>query len=106
MTDQSRINFEGVQDARWAQLRFNAGDRGGGAGRLRISFRLSVRDTNHEGIRIATANTASGTMTLSFADCSNGTLEYDFPDLSVAGTVPHSRIADDTVALCEPLSIQ
>ena len=47
---------------------------------------------------------AYGTITLVFADCSNGTLSYDFPSLGLSGQIPIQRIVPDNVPLCEALS--
>jgi len=45
-----------------------------------------------------------GTITLTFADCSSGTVVYDIPSINRQGTVPIQRVATDNVALCETLS--
>ena len=45
-----------------------------------------------------------GTITLTFADCENGTLAYNFPGAGLSGTIPLSRVAPDNVSLCERLS--
>jgi hypothetical protein len=49
-------------------------------------------------------NTPEGTITLTFQDCTSGTVEYEFTSAAVSGSVPISRLADDNVALCELLS--
>ncbi len=51
-----------------------------------------------------TSNQSVGTITLRFTDCSNGTLEYNFPDLGLSGSIPLTRIANDNVALCETIA--
>lgn len=47
--------------------------------------------------------TNDGTITLTFADCENGTVEYDIPSIDQSGTVPIQRIVGDNIALCEEL---
>lgn len=47
---------------------------------------------------------SDGTITLTFADCSSGTIEYDIPSISRTGTVPIQRVANDNIELCEALS--
>jgi len=49
---------------------------------------------------------SDGTITLTFADCSTGTIVYNIPSISRQGTVPIQRVANDNVALCEALSAQ
>jgi len=49
---------------------------------------------------------SDGTITLTFADCSSGTIEYDIPSINRQGIVPIQRVATDNVALCETLSAQ
>ena len=46
-----------------------------------------------------------GTITIEFADCTEGlvTYEMDFPDVS--GKIPIQRITNDNVALCEALRL-
>ena len=45
-----------------------------------------------------------GTITLSFTDCENGTVEYDIPSINQQGTVPIKRVVGDNIALCEALN--
>ena len=47
---------------------------------------------------------SEGTITLSFADCNSGTVEYDIPSIGRRGTVPIQRVAKDNIALCLALS--
>lgn len=49
---------------------------------------------------------SDGTITLSFENCNNGTVEYDIPSISRQGTIPIQRVADDNVALCKRLAWQ
>lgn len=42
-----------------------------------------------------------GTMTIEFANCSEGEVTYNIPSVGVAGSVPITRVANDNVALCE-----
>ena len=42
-----------------------------------------------------------GTMTVEFANCSEGEVTYNIPSVGVAGSVPITRVANDNVALCE-----
>ena len=46
---------------------------------------------------------SDGTITLSFADCSSGLVEYDIPSVDRQGSVPIQRVAGDNIALCEAL---
>ncbi len=46
-------------------------------------------------------NTPEGTITLTFKDCTAGTVDYDFTAAGVSGSVPISRLANDNVPLCE-----
>ena len=49
---------------------------------------------------------SDGTITLTFADCKAGLIEYDIPSINRQGTVPIQRVANDNIALCEALSSQ
>ncbi len=44
-----------------------------------------------------------GTITLTFDDCSGGTVDYDIPSIDRQGSVPIERVAGDNTALCEEL---
>ena len=46
---------------------------------------------------------SDGTITLSFADCNSGLVEYDIPSIDRQGVVPIQRVAGDNIALCEAL---
>ena len=46
---------------------------------------------------------ADGTITISFADCSSGLIEYNITSIDEQGSVPIQRVANDNVALCEAL---
>mgnify|MGYP001820037037 CR=1 FL=1 len=48
-------------------------------------------------------NDSYGTVTITFSDCDNAELEYDFPEAGVSGVVPVTRVVKDNVALCETL---
>jgi len=45
-----------------------------------------------------------GTMTLEFADCENGLVNYEITSLGISGEIPIQRIALDNVPLCEALA--
>jgi hypothetical protein len=47
-----------------------------------------------------------GTMTLEFADCTEGLVNYQITSLGISGVVPIQRIALDNVALCETFGAQ
>jgi cyclophilin family peptidyl-prolyl cis-trans isomerase len=47
---------------------------------------------------------ADGTITLSFADCNSGLVEYDITSINKQGSVPIQRVANDNIALCETLT--
>ena len=49
---------------------------------------------------------ADGTLTIEFADCTEGLVTYEMTSPSVSGQIPIQRITDDNVALCETLSGQ
>jgi len=44
-----------------------------------------------------------GTMTVKFANCSEGEVTYNIPSVGVSGKVPITRVANDNVPLCESL---
>ena len=46
---------------------------------------------------------ADGTITLTFENCSSGTVEYDIKSIDRQGIVPIQRVAGDNIALCEAL---
>ena len=46
---------------------------------------------------------AVGTYTVTFSDCMNGTIRYEFSALDLAGAIPITRVAPDNAALCEAL---
>jgi endonuclease I len=46
---------------------------------------------------------ADGTITLTFENCSSGTIEYDIKTINRQGTVPIQRVAEDNIAVCEAL---
>lgn len=48
--------------------------------------------------------TGQGTLVLSFADCTAGTLSYDLPLAGLQGSIPLQRVVQDNEALCEALS--
>jgi hypothetical protein len=45
-----------------------------------------------------------GTMTVEFADCTEGLITYDLPSLGLAGEIPIQRIVEENVPLCESLA--
>jgi hypothetical protein len=45
-----------------------------------------------------------GTMTIEFADCSKGRVDYEIPSLGLSGKIPIQRTALDNEPLCEALS--
>jgi len=47
-----------------------------------------------------------GTMTIEFADCSEGLVSYEITSLGISGEIPIQRIAPDNISLCETLSAQ
>lgn len=46
---------------------------------------------------------SDGTITLTFADCYAGLVEYNIPSINRQGSVPIQRVATDNAALCETL---
>jgi lysophospholipase L1-like esterase len=47
-----------------------------------------------------------GTLTLEFADCTEGLVSYEITSLGISGKIPIQRITLDNVALCESLEEQ
>jgi formylglycine-generating enzyme required for sulfatase activity len=47
-----------------------------------------------------------GSMTIQFADCTEGLITYEIPSANAAGEIPIQRITNDNVALCETLAGQ
>jgi hypothetical protein len=45
-----------------------------------------------------------GTMTIEFADCTEGLVNYQITSLGISGEIPIERIAPDNVSLCEELA--
>jgi DNA-binding beta-propeller fold protein YncE len=45
-----------------------------------------------------------GTMTIEFADCTEGLVKYQITSLGISGEIPIERITPDNVALCETLA--
>ena len=45
-----------------------------------------------------------GTITVSFQNCTEGTIEYDLTASGLSGTIPITRIAGDNIPLCESLA--
>ena len=52
---------------------------------------------------VSTDLTGDGTITLEFADCTEGLVTYEIASLGISGEIPIARIAPDNVALCEKL---
>jgi hypothetical protein len=56
---------------------------------------------------VATTDPAGdGTMTVEFADCTEGLVNYVITSLGISGQIPIQRISADNVALCESLDEQ
>ena len=54
---------------------------------------------------VASADLAGdGTLTIEFADCSNGLVKYQITSLGISGEIPIQRISPDNVPLCEALN--
>jgi len=47
-----------------------------------------------------------GSMTITFADCEAGVVNYEITSLGISGEIPIQRITPDNVALCEALGTQ
>ena len=47
-----------------------------------------------------------GTLTISFINCNEAVLVYEFPSLGLSGTIELTRVAPDNVPLCEALITQ
>jgi len=45
-----------------------------------------------------------GTITIEFADCTEGLVNYEITSLDISGVIPIQRISPDNVALCEALT--
>jgi hypothetical protein len=56
---------------------------------------------------VASADPAGyGTLTLKFANCTEGLVNYEITSLAISGVIPIQRITQDNVALCETLGEQ
>ena len=54
---------------------------------------------------VATTNlNGDGTITIEFADCTEGLLNYEITSLGISGEIPIQRIVRDNVPLCETLA--
>ncbi|MDJ0653169.1 MAG: DUF3179 domain-containing protein [Xanthomonadales bacterium] len=51
-----------------------------------------------------TDSAGEGTLTLEFADCTQGMVTYNLAGSGLSGEIPIQRVADDNVALCETLA--
>lgn len=47
-----------------------------------------------------------GTITITFVDCANAVLSYEFPSLGLSGVIELVRLSNDNVGLCETLSAE
>jgi hypothetical protein len=47
-----------------------------------------------------------GTMTIEFADCTEGLVSYEITSLGISGEIPIQRIVPNNISLCETLSTQ
>jgi len=54
----------------------------------------------------AVSTRSNGTLTIEFADCTEGLVTYEIESPNVSGEIPIQRITNDNVALCETLSAQ
>jgi hypothetical protein len=45
-----------------------------------------------------------GTLTIEFADCTEGLVRYEITSLGISGEIPIQRIAPDNISLCESLN--
>jgi hypothetical protein len=52
----------------------------------------------------STDTEGDGTMTLEFADCTQGLVSYEITSLGISGEIPIQRVATDNVELCEALA--
>jgi hypothetical protein len=52
----------------------------------------------------AVRNIPDGTITLTFNDCTSGTVDYQLTSAGVSGSIPIIRAVSDNVALCESIS--
>jgi hypothetical protein len=53
-----------------------------------------------------TDGNGDGTLTIEFADCTEGLVTYEITSLGLSGEIPIQRISTDNVELCETLSSQ
>ncbi len=51
----------------------------------------------------STDPTGDGAMTIEFADCTQGLINYEITSLGISGEIPIQRLTPDNVALCEAL---
>jgi hypothetical protein len=55
---------------------------------------------------VTTDPAGDGSMTIEFADCSEGLLSYTITSLGISGEIPIRRVLPDNIALCEMLATQ
>ncbi len=71
-----------------------------------VSFEIALTQGGAFNEPVPVNNSLYGTISLTFIDCENARLEYDFIAPDISGTIPLSRLANDNVALCQTLSDQ
>ena len=55
---------------------------------------------------VSTDLAGDGSMTIEFADCTEGLVHYEITSLGISGEIPIQRIVPDNVSLCEELEAQ
>ncbi|WP_191621249.1 peptidylprolyl isomerase [Marinihelvus fidelis] len=88
---------------RWLSAQSAAGALNGGTDSVVLNV-YNVRGGQFDDYGIgAEQPEAVGTITLSFDDCTTGTVDYTLGSFGESGSIPISRVANDNVALCEAL---
>ena len=55
---------------------------------------------------VSTDLDGDGTLTIEFADCTEGLVSYEITSLGISGEIPIQRIAPDNISLCESLDLR
>ncbi|MFT5371679.1 MAG: hypothetical protein ACI9R7_001209, partial [Lysobacterales bacterium] len=88
----------GADDQRWVTA---LGSIDGS--RAVLNAELTMGGAFNSSVPLPTQDTSYGTITLRFEDCSNATVDFEFPAASESGSFDIHRVLESNVALCESL---